>query len=392
MKKSILISLIILTTIFNCKSQYPTDKQKIIHDLDSIRRHYEIPAVNFGVATYDSLLLLGALGVRDINTKDTVTANDLFHFGSIGKGFTSFIAGRLIDEGLITWNTRFFDLFPEMKENSRKEYLDLDLKDLLSNRTFLQSLNKYPDNKTIIDGYNALYKNDRFSNYLFAKYALTLEPVKFESDQFYNYTSLGFLLASLMMEKSSGLPYSVLVEKINKDLDVNFIIGWPQDFSKNQPSGHLIPSEAGVADYDKLFVVNGDMYTGWYEGWLYYCIPSGHHSVSVVDFLKYLQLNLNGLAGQNNYLKASTYDFIFNGAKEYAMGWGNDIMENGNHYYSHSGSAGNYFAKAIILKESGVVITIMSNAGNGRTKGGLLPFESYLENIYSTADCCGQPR
>lgn len=65
------------------------------------------------------------------------------------------------------------------------------------------------------------------------------------------------------------------------------------------------------------------------------------------------------------------------------MGWGNDIV-NGNHYYSHSGSAGNYYTNAIIIKESGIVISIMANAGNGETKWGLLQIIKYLEKKYAT--------
>jgi D-alanyl-D-alanine carboxypeptidase len=383
MKRTIFIFLIITGLQTSSISQIINEKQRVINDIDSIRKTFHIPGLVFGVANYDSTIIVGGLGIREINTTDSVTINDYFHIASLGKGFTSFIAAKLVDEGLISWDTKFFNLFPEMKETSKKEYFDLELKDLLSMRTTLKSLNSYPFNKTIIDGYNELYKDYRFSNYMLAKYSLTLEPVKYDSGQFYNYTSLGYVLASLMLEKASGLKYAQLVEKINKDLGVNFIIGWPQNYSKVQPSGHLIPSESGWGESNKLEVLNGDAFTGWIEDWLYYCIPSGHHSVTVIDFLKYLQINLNGITGQDNYLKTSTYDFIFNGAKEYSMGWGNDIVD-GNHYYSHNGSAGNYFANAILIKEPGIVIVIMANAGNGETKGGLLHVIRYLENKYAT--------
>jgi D-alanyl-D-alanine carboxypeptidase len=377
-----IITFVLIGFLINLNglSQNLPDRQKIIHDIDSIRIAFHIPGISFGVANGDSTLLLGALGVREINTTDSVTINDKFHIASLGKGLTSFIAGKLVDEGKISWNTRFFDLFPEMKETSREEYLPLELKDLLSMRTTLRSLNDWSVKQTI-DGYNESHKNDRFSYYEFAKYGLTLEPVKYDSGQFYNYTSMGYVLASLMLVKSSGLTYAQLVEKINKDLALDFMIGWPQDFSENQPSGHLIPAESGWGESNKLEVLNGDQFTGWGEDFLFYNTPSGHHSISSIDFLKYLQINLNGIKGQDNYLKASTYDFIFNGAKEYAMGWGNDIV-NGNHYYSHNGSAGNYYANAIIIKEPSLVIALMANAGNGETKGGLLHMIRYLENIY----------
>jgi CubicO group peptidase (beta-lactamase class C family) len=381
MKRGLFLLLCFLTVI-TCKSQHITQEQQIIHAIDSIRTRFHIPGIAFGVANCDSIMIIGALGIRQINTTDSITIKDKFHIASLGKGLFSFIVGKLVDEGKIAWGTRFFDLFPEMRETSRKEYLDLNLKDLLSMRTTLRSLNDWSVKQTI-DEYNEKYRDSRFSYYKFAEYALTLEPVKYEAGQFYNYTSMGYVLACLMIEKASGLTYSQLLNKTNNDLGVDFFIGWPLDFSNNQPSGHLIPSESGWGESNKLEVLNGDRFTDWGEDFLFYNIPSGHHSISVIDYLKFLQLNLNGLKGQDNYLTSTTYNFIFNGAKEYSMSWGNDIV-NGNHYYSHNGSAGNYFANAIIIQEPGIVISIMANAGNGETKWGLLQIIKYLENKYTT--------
>ena len=381
MKNSIVFLITITGLLINCHSQINYEKQQVISDIDSIRQAFHIPGLVFGVANRDSTIIVGGLGLREINTTDSVTINDYFHIASLGKGLTSFMIGKLIDEGKLTWRTRFFDMFPEMKEKSRKEYHDLRLMDLLSMRTTLRSLNDWSV-KEIIDGYNEKYRDARFSYYRFAEYALMLEPVKYKSEQFYNYTSMGYVLANLMLQKASGLTYAQLLEKTNKELDLNFIIGWPQDFNENQPSGHLIPAESGWGEGNKLEVLNGDRFTDWGEDFLFYNIPSGHHSVTVLDYLKYLQLNLNGLLGQDNYLKSKTYDFIFNGAKEYSMGWGNEMVK-GNHYYSHNGSAGNYFANAIIIKEPQIVIAIMANAGNGETKGGLLHIIRYLRLKYA---------
>ena len=381
MKKAILL-LTFLGIIFSCSCQIIEENQQIIHDVDSIRKAFHIPGLAFGVANHDSILIAGGLGIRQINTTDSVTIKDYFHIASLGKGLTSFMIGKLVDEGKIDWDTRFFDLYPELKETSRKEYLDLKLMDLLSMRTTLRSLNDWSVKQTI-DGYNEKYPEDRFSYYKFAEYALTLGSVKYDSGQFYNYTSMGYVLANLMIQKASGLDYSQLLEKTNRDLDVKFIIGWPQAMNEYQPSGHLIPAQSGWGESHKLEVLNGDRFIDWGEDFLFYNIPSGHHSVTVLDYLKYLQLNLNGLSGKDTYLQSKTYDFIFNGAKEYSMGWGNDIV-NGNHYYSHNGSAGNFFANAIIIKEPGVVMVILANAGNGETRRGLLHIIRYLEKKYAT--------
>jgi len=290
------------------------------------------------------------------------------------------MAGKLVDEGKISWNTKFFDLYPEMKATARKDYYEIDLKDLLSHRAMLNPFNDWHA-RELIDRYNAFHKQHRLSGPKFASYALTLEPERFRPGEFYKYSTLGYLLASLMLEKASGLSYAQLLAKTDKDLKVNFQIGWPKSDGKFQPCGHLIPKEQGWGEGTALTVWNGDKFVDWGEDYLYYATPAGHLNVTVPDFLKYMQLCLNGVNGRDHYLKASTYDFIFNGGKEYSMGWGNDIVK-GNHYYSHTGSVGTFFANAIIIKEPKIAIVIVANAGSGETKGGLLQVIKLLEGAY----------
>lgn len=63
---------------------------------------------------------------------------------------------------------------------------------------------------------------------------------------------------------------------------------------------------------------------------------------------------------------------------------------NGNNFYSHNGSARNYYANAVIIKEPGIVISVMANAGNGETKWALLQIIRYLEKKYATELVRGQ--
>jgi len=375
----ILLALGFIWAVGLCHSETP-DQSTIIHEVEAIRARFQIPGIAFGVANCDAVLVSGCVGTREIGTTNSVSIHDRFHIGSLGKGWLAFMAGRLVDEGTISWNTKFFDLYPEMKATARKEYYDIDLKDLLSHRAMLNHFNDWHAQE-LIDPYNALHKQDRFSGPKFASYALTLEPERCGPGEFYKYSTLGYLLASLMLEKASGLSYAQLLAKTDKDLDVNLQIGWPTSDGKFQPCGHLIPKEQGWGEGTALEAWNGDKFVGWGEDYLYYATPAGHLNATVLDFLKYLQLCLNGVNGRDNYLKASTYDFIFNGAKEYSMGWGNDVVR-GNHYYSHTGSGGTFFANAIIIKEPKIAIVIMANAGNGETKGGLLQVIRLLEGAY----------
>jgi CubicO group peptidase (beta-lactamase class C family) len=379
--KCILLALSVIWSGVSCHGQTPPDQHKIVQDIDGIRTRFHIPGIAFGMANCDGVLLSGAVGVREIGTTNLVAVSDSFHIGSLAKGLLAFVAAKLVDEGKISWDTKFFDLYPEMRPTAREGYYGITLKDLLSHRALLQPFND-SHSEELIDKYNALNEGGRFSTTKFASFGLTLEPVKYEPGQFYKYSTLGYLLASLMLEKASGLSYAQLIAKTNEDLGVNFQIGWPMSNGKFQPSGHVVPKERGWGEGSSLTVWNGDKFTDWGEDYLFYATPAGHLNVPVLDLLKYLQLCLNGVNGRNNYLKAATYDFIFNGAKEYSMGWGNEIVK-GNHYYSHRGSIGTFIAFATIIKEPKTTFAIVANAGNDETKDGLLQVRDLLEAAYA---------
>ena len=100
--------------------------------LDSIRLKYNIPAIAYGIIRNDSILVENAIGYRNIETKEKVSVGDLFHIGSNTKSFTSFLAGKLVEDRYISWGTKFFDLYPEMKAESNSAYHDINLLQLLS--------------------------------------------------------------------------------------------------------------------------------------------------------------------------------------------------------------------------------------------------------------------
>jgi D-alanyl-D-alanine carboxypeptidase len=368
--------------ISSCYSQESFEIKKTLNKIDSIRIRFDIPAVAFGVVRDDSILLQGAIGVREINTNDSITIYDKFHIGSDSKALTSFIAGKLVDNGLISWNTKFFDLFPELKATSKPGYYEIELKDLLSHRAFIDPF-KGGNQWNILEQFYKIDTNKTRSNYNFSKFLLTLEPTKYDSTEIYKYSNAGYLLASLMLEKASNKTYEQLIEKINKDLSLDFQIGWPRQLNSNQPVGYISPIELGLSKESGLIelpdsILNDDMF----KDFQYYCRPAGDLCVSITDYLKFIQLNLAGLNGQNNYLKSETYDFIFNREKDYSMGWGNWIL-NGKHHYGHSGSLVTFYTYTEIIKESKVAIVIMMNAGNGKSKGGLFTIKEYLENKYA---------
>ena len=102
--------------------------------IDSIKSRYKIVGMTYAVFNSAQILELGALGKRRVDDTAMVRTTDKFHIGSNTKAIAAFIAGKLVDGKKIKWSTRYFDLFPELKATSRKEYWDITLQDLLSHR------------------------------------------------------------------------------------------------------------------------------------------------------------------------------------------------------------------------------------------------------------------
>lgn len=112
--------------------------QKTIQFVDSIRKAYNIPEISYAVIDNKSTLEIAALGKHSIDLADTATLKDRFHIGSNTKAMTAFIIAKYVEKGKLNWTTKFFNVFPEWIENSKPEYANITLQDLLSHRAGIQ--------------------------------------------------------------------------------------------------------------------------------------------------------------------------------------------------------------------------------------------------------------
>lgn len=135
-------------------------KSKLDYKIDSMRVAFDFPAVAYGVIRNDSIIALNVLGYRDIETKEKAQLSDYFHLGSVTKSFTALLAGRLVDEGKIDWETKFFDLFPELKEIANLAYYDMNLQQLLSHRARMINFKESEETFSIIAEYEKTLKSD----------------------------------------------------------------------------------------------------------------------------------------------------------------------------------------------------------------------------------------
>ena len=332
---------------------------------DSIMTKNEIPEMAFAVVTKDSILVQNTIGhhkITELKDKPNAQHDDLFHLGSNTKAITGFISAYLVEKRKIKWNTKFFDLFPTLKKVSNQKYHNITLEHLLSHRAFIQPFT----NGVEFSKLPKFSGNKQQKRTEFAKYVLTLPPIK--NDEIYNYSNAGYSVATMMLEKVSGKSWEKLVTEILKSkLKLDFRFGWPNRNAKNQPFGHWIEngkliSVAPETSYDLSLVE-----------------PAGDLSMNIANYSKFIQLNICGLSGKNNFLKSDTYKYLHTAKKDYAIGWGNYEKNNSN-ISEHAGSDGTFFSYAQIDRKKLIGYIVIVNSGTEKAQKGVSEMINLMKN------------
>jgi len=363
------ISLIFLFfTLFSCNSnrEEKNEYRVLEKQMDSLRIKYNIPAIAYGVVRNDSVIVQRVIGYRNIDTGEKTEINDLFHIGSNTKAFTAFMAGKLVDDGLISWDTKFFDLFPEMLVESNPVYHNITLQQLLSHRARLIPFKGDSEVYPIVAYEAKIDKNIPLpeKRYHFIRQVLTYDPIPVYDHHDDRYSNAGYIAATLMLEKTSNRTWEEMISEISDALNLDIHIGWPDSYNAQQPWGNINPAYWDIDMEESLIPIPEVLRQYHYFNQLILlCTPSGHLSIPVNGFLEFLRLHIKGINGEANYLKAETYRHILSSYSDYSLGWA--VRLYGRTCYHHRGSAGTFSSIAMIIPEDNLGIVIMVNTYRG---------------------------
>lgn len=301
------------------------------------------------------------IGAKKINTSLVAEPNDKFRIGSNTKAITGFIAAQLVKQNKISWNTKFFDLFPELKAKSNPTYRNLTLLNLLTFRTKL-----FPYTYTYSEPTKEQFTgNEEQQRYQFTTWFFQHKPVSGKDS--INFSNLGFIAAGLMLEKASGKPYKELVTDLGKQLEINFGFGTPNSIDTLQPWGHdkdLNPEEP--SDNYKL-------------NWL---LPAGNINVSLPDYTKFIQLQLQGLLGKSQLLTKEEFTFLHYGLTKFAVGWFWLTDENSQAFSYNTGNPGTFLSKVFVFKDTDRAYIFLTNSQTDDTEKGLNILYAELKKKY----------
>ena len=98
--------------------------------MSEARLRYRVPAITVTVMNSNTFLFQEIQGTRVVDDHEQATLDDYFHIGSCSKSVLAMMAGKLVEQQKMTWQTKFFEVFPELKDAANGAYRDITLEDL----------------------------------------------------------------------------------------------------------------------------------------------------------------------------------------------------------------------------------------------------------------------
>jgi len=274
-------------------------------------------------------------GLRSLDAAVPVTANDLWHIGSISKSYTSTLVARLVEQGGISWDTTVADILGSAAPAMKESYKRVTFRHLCSHHSGLPRGIAQPEMMSFPVANPADPRPDRLR---YSVLALADDPIAAPGEKML-YSNSGYVVAGTMLE--------VVYKKSWEDLVTAHVLkplgqksagfGAPGTPGKlDQPVGHmlsgdppkLVPVPLGGTIPVDLPAVLG---------------PAGLIHMTLADMIKYLNAHMTMPA---SFLKPESWKTLHTPpyTENYAMGW---VARPGGEIW-HNGSNGRNYAEVLI--------------------------------------------
>ena len=168
-----------------------------------------VPGMAMAIVQNGRVLSARGYGVTDISNPQEVDAHTVFRLASLSKAFAGTMAGLLVNDGTLRWDSKVTDYVPGFRLATPEATDKLTVADVLSQRVGLTSNAYDRDIEGNTDYYTLTQK-------------LATAPLKCAPGECYSYQNVAFSLVGDVVFAASGSFYEQAVEKrILKPLGMN---------------------------------------------------------------------------------------------------------------------------------------------------------------------------
>ena len=305
------------------------------------------PGMVAGLVRRGGLVGIAADGVRRVGFPDRVEVSDRFHLGSNTKAMTATWVGMAIDAGKLGWDSTLAGVVPDLATRIHPRYRGVTVDQLLSHRAGLPANIAWwgvPEGMTPPSQRRWVLAN-----------ALSGPPVTAPGAAF-GYSNLGFVLAGLLAEEATKIPWEVAIRRFVFDPLGMASAGFgPPGSSQTvrEPWGHKPLGADFRPTRDDNPPVMG---------------PAGTVHASVIDWARFAAFHLgDGTVAGKPLVSPPTFGRLHTPAPraDYAGGWliSNRLGRGNGPLYEHAGSNTVWFAIIRLLPRRDFGVVVACNAG-----------------------------
>ncbi len=318
----------------------PEGGEPLAQAIEGIRASNKLPALAAFSLRDGAIVERATVGTCTMNGRTPVLDDAQWHLGSNTKAMTATVAGMLVEEGLLEWDSTVGEVLGNAAPDMDGGHRDTTLAMLLHHTSGIAAN---------INWFSA--PEDRV-----ACVAQILRTPPEGQRGVYAYSNAGYVVAGAMMEVVAGKRWEVLMqEKLFGPLGMKDT-GFGAPRKPGSPWGHergflgWTPKDPAERNADNAPVLG----------------PAGTVHTTLEDYARFVAAHLKGAQGQDGIVSAETFKTLHAPLPgwDYGMGW--IITERdwaGGRALTHGGSNTLWFATVWIAPEKDMAFFAVTNAG-----------------------------
>ncbi len=311
------------------RASIDTAAQKVLADTG-------VPSATVGVVMGGKIVLTAAYGDARLSPRLPAAATMAYPVGSISKQFTATAVLLLAEDGKLSLDDTVGKFFPELTRAN-----EVTIRELLSHTSGYEDY--APQDYTI-----PLWT--RPGKPLDLVHVWAEKPLDFDPGTEWQYSNTNFVLAALIVEKASGMPFAeFLATRVLGPVGIqDTTLNLNTDQARLQPTGYMRNALAPLRPAQLEA-------PGWYFG-------DGDLAMPVGSLLTWDLSIMNRTLLKPSSYEAFATDVKLKNGKATGYGLGVSVfMRNGHRFVEHSGEVGGFVAENMVLPDDKIAIAVLTN-------------------------------
>ncbi len=313
----------------------PTLRARVDVAAQQVLKDTGVPSAEVGVVVGGKVVLTAAYGDASIDPLVKATAEMKYPIGSISKQFTAAAILLLQQDGKLSLDDTVSRWFPELTRAN-----EVTVREILSHTSGYEDY--APQDYTI-----PLWVQP--ADPLKLVHLWAEKPLDFTPGTQWQYSNTNFVLAALIVEKASGMPYWKFMEtRVIQPLGLKHVINLDTDRKAVEPVGYMQNALGPLRPAQ----MEGP---GWYFGDASLAMPVGSlldWDISIMD---------QTLLAPASYKQMETEVTLKDGSGSH-YGLGVQVLNRGGRrVIEHSGEVGGFVAENVVFPDDKVAIAVLTN-------------------------------